>query len=367
MKRILAALVLIGAVMTETSPDAEIKLNQIQLIGTHNSYHAGLPPPIAALLAAEDSELARSLDYSHPSITQQLSSGIRQLEIDIYADSKGGRYAHPMGPRWALDRGLPVASPPYPERVMQAPGFKVLHMQDVDYVSNCQPFRACLEEVRRWSDSHPGHLPLFLLIETKAPDGRWRWDSVTGEPFTRETLDRLDETIRSVFPADRLITPDEVRGDAPTLDQAVRQGHWPTLQRSRGKLVFLLDRKTVSAPYLDGHPGLRGRVLFTNAEPGDPDAAFVERNEGGAEEIADLVRQGYLVRTRTDWNTVQARSNDTARRDLAMASGAQILSTDYPPDEPSRWTGYRVAFPEGTVRCNPVLNVESCRFRPPVP
>src|SRR5579859_2157197 len=173
-------------------------------------------------------------------------------------------------------------------------------MQDVDYASNCQPFRACFEEVKRWSDSHPGHLPLFLLIETKAPDGKWRWDSVTCEPFTRETLDRLDETIRSVFPNDRLITPGDVRGEAPTLDQGVREGHWPILQRSRGKLVFLLDQKNVSASYLDGHPALRGRVLFTNADPGDPDAGLVERNEGSAEEIADLVRKGYLVRTRTD-------------------------------------------------------------------
>ena len=367
MKRFLAGLLVVAAVMTQASPDEGLKLNQIQLIGSHNSYRAGLPPAIAALLSAEDPGLARSLDYSHPSITAQLSSGIRQLEFDIYADSQGGRYADPRGPRWAAEKGLPADPPPYPKGVMAAPGFKVLHMQDVDYASNCQPFRACLEEVKRWSDSHPGHLPVFLLIETKAPDGRWRWDSVSGEPFTRETLDRLDETIRSVFPADRLITPDDVRGEAPTLDQAVREGRWPNLQRSAGKLVFLLDQKNVSAPYLDGHPALRGRVLFTNADPGDPDAGFVERNEAGADEIADLVRKGYLVRTRTDRDTRQARTNDTARRELAMASGAQIISTDYPPEEPAKWSGYRVAFPEGTVRCNPVLVVEACRFKPPAP
>jgi hypothetical protein len=367
VKRILAALVMIAAVMTQASPDDDIKLNQIQLIGTHNSYHAGLPPPIAALLAAEDPELARSLDYSHPSITQQLSSGIRQLEFDIYADSKGGRYARPLGPRWALERGLPMASPAYADGVMEAPGFKVLHMQDVDYVSTCQPFRACLEEVRSWSDSHPGHLPLFLLIETKRSEGRWRWESGTTDPFTGETLDGLDSEIRSVFSEDRLITPDKVRGDYPTLERAVLDHGWPSLAEARGKMVFLLDQKNVSAAYLSSHPALRGRVLFTNADPGSPDAAFVERNKASAGEIADLVRKGYLVRTRTDWDTVQARSNDISRRDGAMASGAQILSTDYPPEEPSRWTGYEVAFPEGTVRCNPVLTVEACRFKPPAP
>ena len=180
---------------------------------------------LAALLAEKDPGLARSLDYSYPSLIAQLLSGIRQMELDVYANSKGGRYADPQGPRWAAEAGFPADPPPYPKGVMEAAGFKILHMQDVDYASNCQPFRACLEEVRRWSDSHPGHLPIFLLIETKAPDGKWKWDSARGEPFTSETLDRLDEVIRSVFSPDRLITPDDVRGEAATLDEAVRGEH----------------------------------------------------------------------------------------------------------------------------------------------
>jgi hypothetical protein len=111
---------------------------------------------------------------------------------------------------------------------------------------------------------------------------------------------------------------------------------------------------------------LRGRILFTNADPGSPDAAFVERNEGSAAEIADLVRRGYLVRTRTDRDTIQARRNDTSRRDETMASGAQILSTDYPASEPARWTGYAVSLPGGAVaRCNPVLIAVACRITEP--
>lgn len=348
--------------------DDEVRINQIQMIGTHNSYHAGLPPGIAQMLAAKDPGLLRGLEYSHPSLTEQLSSGIRQMELDIYPDPEGGRFTHPMGPRWAGEAGFPADPSPYEEGVMRAPGFKVLHMQDVDYVSVCQPFRACLEEVRSWSESHPNHLPLFLLIETKYSAGTWRWESGTSDPFPGETLDRLDEEIRSVFSETRLITPDKVRGDYPTLEQAVREKGWPTLASARGKIVFLLDQKNVSAPYLAKHPALRGRVLFTNADPGSADAAFVERNEASASEIADLVRQGYLVRTRTDWNTVQARANDTARRDEAMASGAQIVSTDYPPAEPAGWTGYRVVFEgEKTVRCNPVLISAECRNHPPEP
>jgi hypothetical protein len=46
-------------------------------------------------------------------------------------------------------------------------------------------------------------------------------------------------------------------------------------------------------------------------------------------EIGDAVRKGYLVRTRADIDTVDARDGSGKRRDAALASGAQIISTDY--------------------------------------
>jgi len=128
------------------------------------------------------------------------------------------------------------------------------------------------------------------------------------------------------------------------------------LASARGKVIFLMDQRPVGPVYLAGHPSLRGRILFTNAEPGEPYAAFIERNDGPASEITALVRQGYLVRARTDSDTKEARANSTANRDAMMASGAQILSTDYPASEPARWDGhYAVALPgNAEVRRNPV-------------
>jgi len=198
-------------------------------------------------------------------------------------------------------------------------------------------------------------------VETKQhlPDNKHPWTPV--EPFTAETLDALDAEIRSVFPADELITPDQVRGRHRTLEEAVRKGDWPTLAQARGKVVFLMDQTDVGPLYLEGHPSLRGRVLFTNATPGQPDAAFIEKNEGDEATIAALVRQGFLVRTRADSDTVEARSNDGRNRDRALRSGAQIVSTDYPQSEPARWTGYFVALPNGVpARCNPVNGPSSC-------
>ena len=176
------------------------------------------------------------------------------------------------------------------------------------------------------------------------------------ESFTASTFDALDAEIRSVFPANEIITPDDVRGQYETLNEAVLAGNWPTLKSARGKVIFLMDQRPVGPIYLAGHPSLRGRVLFTNAEPGQPDAAFIERNDGPAEEIAELVKKGYLIRARTDSDTKEARANSTERRDAMMASGAQILSTDYPVNEPARWPGhYVVALPGNAIaRWDPV-------------
>jgi len=66
---------------------------------------------------------------------------------------------------------------------MEKPGFKVMHVQDVDYRSACEPFTACLAEVRAWSKAHPNHLPVFILVETKQGPLHVDFPTVTPEPF----------------------------------------------------------------------------------------------------------------------------------------------------------------------------------------
>jgi hypothetical protein len=164
-----------------------------------------------------------------------------------------------------------------------------------------------------------------------------------------------------------MIVPDEVRGAHATLEEAVLAGGWPSLESARGKVIFLMDQRREGPHYLEGHPSLKGRVIFTNAEPGSPDAAFIEQNDPLKDPslIPGLVKKGYLVRTRTDADTVQARSGDTKMRDAAMASGAQILSSDYYFDEKASWTGFSVSFPDGAIaRCNPVVGAGCGTVRP---
>jgi hypothetical protein len=122
-----------------------------------------------------------------------------------------------------------------------------------------------------------------------------------------------------------------------------------------------MDQRGVGPIYTEGHIALRGRVIFTNAASGSADAAFTEENSGTKAEIDALAREGYLIRTRTDDGTEEARTNDRTRANLALSSGAQMLSTDYPSSEPSRWTGFFVGLPHGLVaRCNPVTAPTSC-------
>lgn len=342
--------------------DGQVRINQIQIVGTHNSYHAGLPPSAAKLLEEKDPKVFDELDYRHPSLTKQLNEGVRQMEIDVFADSKGGLYAHPYIKKLEAAAGLPP-DPPYDRNgVMDKPGFKVMHVQDIDQRSVCEPFTACLAEVRAWSKAHPGHLPIFLLIETKqSPLRKVNFPSVHPELFTPAVFDALDQEIRSIFLPDELITPDDMRGNYKTLNAAARAGQWPTLGEARGKVVFLMDQRPMEPVYTKGHPSLEGRVLFTNGTPGEPDAAFTEANDATPKVINKLVREGYLVRTRTDANTVQARADDTTRRDAVMKSGAQILSTDYPRGEAAP-SGYVVEFPGGALaRCNPVLKAPGCK------
>jgi hypothetical protein len=358
------------AQQTAASQDKILRINQVQVIGSHNSYHTGIAPSERKLIEQQNPKAMRALDYAHPPLADQLTGGVRQLEIDVYADSKGGRYAHPAIVDKVAAAGLPADPDFDPKHEMDKPGFKVMHVLNVDQRSSCHTLISCLTEVRGWSKQHPAHLPVFILIETK--QGR---PGVAGtpngpEPFTSGTFDALDAEIRSVFNPSEMVTPDEVRGDYSTLIEAIgstentrssKRGGWPTLEKARGKVVFLMDQRPVEGVYTDGHPALRGRVIFTNATPGAPDAAFTEENSGSKEEIDALARQGYLIRTRTDDGTEEARTNDHTRANLALSSGAQMLSTDYPAAEPSKWTGFFVALPQGLVaRCNPVTAPKSC-------
>lgn len=344
--------------------DRNLRLNDAQAIGTHNSYKLAIAPDELSALRARDPAGADALDYAHAPLHEQLELGMRSLELDVYYDPKGGRYAHPPG---ALGQGYGDAGPWNRETAarMQRPGFKVMHLADIDFRSQCMAFVQCLEQIRAWSQTHRDHAPILILINAK--DGKGGVGSTSPLPFDSRAFDALDAEIRSVFAADELITPDRVRGDAATLREAVLAGRWPTLAQSRGKLLFALDEDARKvAAYRGKRRSLEGRAMFVNGDENATDAAYLTLNDPIAqgERVARAVAAGFLVRTRADADTAEARRNDPRRREAAFASGAQYISTDYPKPD-LRLSRYRVTFPRSeVVRCNPRRDPSRCDQRP---
>src|ERR1700758_1752979 len=84
--------------VAQTPDSTALKINQIQVIGTHNSYHAGIAPNESKLWQDKYAEAYKGLDYKHQPLAQQFDRGVRQIELDVYADTRGGLYAHPSGP-----------------------------------------------------------------------------------------------------------------------------------------------------------------------------------------------------------------------------------------------------------------------------
>ncbi|HVR29668.1 MAG TPA: phosphatidylinositol-specific phospholipase C1-like protein [Thermoanaerobaculia bacterium] len=354
-----------GSACAQPPPAADqpLRLNDLQVVGSHNSYKQAIDPALFALLLERRSpERIRPLEYGHPSLTEQLDRGLRKLELDVFHDPEGGRYAAPAGLAWLAERGDGGALRPYDARgEMKAPGFKVLHVQDLDFRSNCLTLYRCLEELRAWSDAHPRHLP--IVVSMNAKDGALEGiDAVVPLPFDAPAFDTLDREILAVLPRQRLIVPDDVRGEHATLRDAVLANGWPAIEEARGRFLFVLDESGAKLErYVAGHPSLRGRAMFANAAPDRDEAAFLVVNDpvrDGAR-ISELVARGFLVRTRADADTREARSGDTTRREAAFASGAHFVSTDYylasHPESPAFGTGYQVDLPGGGVaRCNPV-------------
>ena len=334
-----------------------LRLNQIQVIGSHNSFKAAIEPELYRILVDNRPEL-QALDYAHPSLTDQLSLGLRNLELDVFHDPEGGRYAKPLG--LSLVQATGKQPQPYDlQGKMQEPGFKVMHVQDIDFRSHVASLADALAELRQWSDKHPRHLPVVITFNCKDKPIDLP-NSTQPLPFDRVALDELDQAFFSGLGKDRLILPDDVRGNAETLEAAVLSLGWPRLATARGKFLLVLDETgKKQEDYVAGHPSLRGRAMFVNSEPGSPEAAFMIRNSPRTqtEEITRLVKQGYLVRTRADAGTTEARNNDFTKFDAAKKSGAQVISTDYYLADWRLNPSFRIRFEHQSFhRLNPVTS-----------
>lgn len=308
---------------TDEIPGSEnLRMNEIQVIGSHNSYHARPDEPLFTQVKAVY-PAAAEWDYDHPPLDEQLDHGVRSFELDLYYD---------------------------PEAL------RVFHVPQFDMNSTCETFVDCASVVRDWSRAHPKHVPIIVLLELK--EDKIPQANMPVLPFDEGALQQLEEALLSVFKPEHLIRPDDVRGDAPTLKGALEAKGWPKLDDMRGRVLFVLH--TGGAPkrlYSAGTPTLQGRAMFLQAHDEEPYAAIYVKNNPADPEIPKLVKRGFIVRTRADANLKEAAANDTNRRDQAFASGAQIITTDFFAGQPHKETGYVVKFEGDDVvaRRNPLV------------
>jgi hypothetical protein len=270
---------------------------------------------------------------------------------------QGGKYSQPLGLSYLQKMGIAVEFYDLANELTQ-PGLKVFHIQDFDFRSHNLLFKNCLLAIKKWSLSNKNHIPIIITINAK--DSKINFDGAKVPIlFNKVALKSIDTEIRSVFSESELITPDFVRGEYATLNEAVVKNGWPKIEDVKERILFVLDETGEKMnDYLNTDKSLTGKVMFVNAEEGNQNSAIMIINDPVKNEnyIQSLVRKGYLVRTRADAETVEARNNNYTRFEAAARSGAQIISTDY--YLPSRFfdSNYQVIFSDKSyARINPLV------------
>ena len=317
-----------GGLVAESDGGLALRLNEIQVLGSHNSYKLAMAAEKFAALHQSNPAIAESLEYSHIPLPAQLDIGIRKIELDVFYDPSGELF---------------------PNVETAGSQFPVLHVQNLDDRSSCADLVACLSQIRGWSDSHPNHVPIFISFNAKDAVID-RPDFIRPLPFEENAWAAMDAEIRAILGA-RLITPRSVIGDAGVV--------WPLLDEVRGGFVAVLDEGGDKRASYAGR--WRDRAMFANLPEAEPGSAILIVNDPVKQfdRIQTLVRRGYIVRTRADADTREARMGDTGRRDRAFASGAQLVSSDYYRPADHFGTGYVVGLPGG-MRCTPVLRPGVC-------
>jgi hypothetical protein len=323
---------LLPLLQLEAQYDASIRLNDIRILASHNSYKKKPDKRIIKFLSRFKRRLGASLnpiriDYGHVTLSQQFNEyGIRGIELDLYNDPWGGHFERRRINRFIL--GLRQHSR---DSVMKKPGIKMLHIADVDYESHYRTFSEALAEINAWSQSHPGHIPLFINLELKnaSPGDYTRILRMLGFKraitFDSAAFVEIDQTIRQHFRDSTLFTPQMLRDTFSTTSERLSTMGWPSLNAMLGKVIFILDGNEASYKRFSSQ-----HLAFSYGQAGKPETAFVIRNNPVEHETEiSALSDTYIVRTRTDVETMEARTNDYTMFNSAMRSRAQILSTDY--------------------------------------
>ncbi len=323
-----------------------LQLNDIRVIASHNSYKKKPHPKALKFLKKFENKLGEEnnpdfIDYGHLPFPQQFSEyNVRGLELDVSYDPKGKHYRRRRINLfiWGQKQRIRTQS-------MKEPGFKLLHIADVDFETNYLTFIDALRDVKKWSSENPNHVPIFINIEAKGSHlgDESRTLRFLGFkkciPFDSTAYVLLQQEILSVFSEEDIFKPGDLKQNYASIKDRLFNEGWPTVHTCLGKVVFILEgnNQQIYRKFLNP-------LLFYYGEPDDPNTAFLIRNNPkGKEDEISRYTQNYIVRTRCDALTLESRNCDYSTWNAAIKSNAQIISTDYYRKDP-RWSSYEVGF-----------------------
>ena len=102
--------------------------------------------------------------------------------------------------------------------------------------SNCSgagSLESCLKDVKYWSDNHPGHFPVTIILDKKQG-----W---SGKNEKRRPRD-LDTLVSRVF-GNKIFTPSNLKsfGRGGSLRESVAASGWPTARALQGRVILVLN------------------------------------------------------------------------------------------------------------------------------
>lgn len=274
--------------------DNDLRLNEIRMIASHNSYKK-LGSPLGKLFVGlgDSWKEADALNYDNPDLTFQLQSGIRSFELDV-------RY--------------------------RQGDFEAVHVPLVDNSTTATKLALAFEEIALWSEHHENHVPIVVLIEIKD-------DWMILDPFLQDIGDAelalFDQLIEEAF-GELLYTPSDMKGEYSDPKARVDAVGWPQLADVAGKVLVVLHPGKWTNAYVAMHEADDAMAMFpamSNASMDPASAVFSVHNEPDVDAIRALIAEGIMVRTRMD-DYLKA---DPDRLADAIATGAQIMTTDFHP------------------------------------
>eukprot|EP01023_Acetabularia_acetabulum_P056565 TRINITY_DN6569_c0_g1_i10.p1 TRINITY_DN6569_c0_g1~~TRINITY_DN6569_c0_g1_i10.p1 ORF type:complete len:534 (+),score=76.69 TRINITY_DN6569_c0_g1_i10:25-1626(+) len=337
-----------------------VPISRVQFISTHNSYVMQPQPWVWNVLRSNinntipgfpKSSQLKNFMVSHRPLQEQLDMGIRQLQLDVFPDPEGGKYAD----RSQLKQLAQSLNIPIPQNIeiqdMYEPGYKVMHVPEFDFNSHCWLFTDCLQQIQNWSVMNKGHALITILVEIKS------------QPFTsllsedKKLFEKLEQEISQVFSSEKILTVSDLQGDYDSMNAKIQKlGYdaWPTLQQTQDKIMFVtVSDKNIIEQYSNAVPADNRIPLLFGYGDQDPQDGwmFVADPVKSFEVIRSKSQQGYLVSTRADKPGFEGITGDTTTRDAAFGSGAQSISTDYPqvPNYGIQFSNYHVSFDNGSA------------------